>query len=90
MPNLARMHQFFDSVDQAIEGISAGDAAKREDLERLLLRVLLICDGLEGPDLEWTGIALVAREDLPDTVEEVNDGFLHDAWSERDRTRSGA
>jgi hypothetical protein len=33
--------------------------------------------------IDWKGIALAAPDDLPDGVEEINDGFLHEMWPER-------
>jgi|GEM_PF-3001495 len=52
-------------------------------LEGFFFRVLCIFDGIEGKDLSWKGVSLVASEDLPDNVDEINDDFLHDEWSNR-------
>lgn len=82
MANVRRMWEFFDTVDSLIGELAAGDDRIRGILCTFFFRVLTICDGLEGPD-GWNGIALVATEDLPGDVEEINDAFLHDAWSER-------
>jgi len=87
MANIAKMHEFFEIVDLLIQELSADDPAKREMLEHFFFRILCVCDGMEGSDLDWKGIALVAQENLPSGVEEVNDGFLHDVWSERTWTK---
>jgi hypothetical protein len=84
MSNRITLDQFFGQVDHAISEMSEGNAEKEELLKIFFVRVLSILDGLEGEDSSWKGIRLVAPEDLPSGVREVNDGFLHDEWSERD------
>jgi hypothetical protein len=86
MASVEKMWTFFDIVDDLINRISQDDDHKRQLLDSFFFRVLTVCDGLEGPE-GWKGIALVATEDLPDEVEEINDGFLHDMWSDRPKTR---
>jgi hypothetical protein len=88
MANVERMWQFFDAIDYAIEHTAPGDANLRKSLRALVFRILTVCDGLEGPE-GWKGIALVAREDLPPDVEEINDEFLHDAWVRNEAGRNG-
>ena len=85
MANVQRMWQFFDTIDDLIKRESKGDDHVRKMLETFLFRILTVLDGLEGPD-GWKGLALVAHEDLPEGTEEINDGFLHDMWSERKNT----
>lgn len=81
MANVAKMWQFFAIVRDVIDRMADGKPQTKEVLTEFMLRVLTICDGMEGPE-DWNGIALVAQENLPDEVEEINDGFLHDAWAE--------
>jgi hypothetical protein len=83
MANVKVMYELFDFVDSLIAEISDGQVEKKELLETFFFRLLSAFDGVEGPDLHWKGIALVATEDLPDEVTEINDDFLHDAWSSR-------
>lgn len=82
MANVRKMYQFFDIVDDLIKRSSSNDPELSRSLDAFFFRILTICDGLEGPE-GWNGIALVAREDLPAELEEINDEFLHDAWSSR-------
>lgn len=83
MANVKVMYKLFDFVDSLIEKMSDGQAEWKELLESFFFRLLSVFDGVEDPDLHWKGIALVTTEDLPDSVEEINDDFLHDAWSSR-------
>jgi hypothetical protein len=83
MANVKVMYELFDFVDSLIATMSDGQAEKKALLGSFFFRLLSVFDGVEGPDLHWKGIALVATEDLPDDVEEINDDFLHDAWSSR-------
>jgi len=83
MANVRKMNEFFDIVDSIITELSQGDVGKKDLLNTFFIRVLTVIDGQEGLDIKWNGIALVAPEDLPDHVEEINDDFLHDAWSDR-------
>lgn len=85
MANLKIMYDLFDIIDSIIAEMSDGEPEKKDFLESFFFRVLGVFDGVEGPDLGWDGIALVAPEDLPDDVDEINDDFLHDAWSSRER-----
>ena len=83
MANVKRMWELFDIVDSVILELAEGDSRKEELLTAFFVRLLCVGDGGEGSELEWRGIALVAQEDLPDEVEEINDELLHDAWSSR-------
>ena len=83
MANLKIMYDLFDIIDSLIAELSDGEPEKKDLLESFFFRVLSVFDGVEGPDLGWSGIALVAPEDLPDNVDEINDDFLHDVWSSR-------
>jgi hypothetical protein len=83
MANVKIMYELFDFVDSVVARVSDGQVEKKELLESFFFRLLCVFDGVEGPDLDWKGIALVAAEDLPDGVEEINDEFLHDVWSSR-------
>lgn len=88
MANVAVMWKLFDFFDHVVADVAEGDDEKAILLNQFLVRLLSTFDGVEGPDLKWKGIALVAREDLPETVQEINDEFLHTAWSEgRDEGR---
>jgi hypothetical protein len=82
MANINTMFQFFDHVERII-GIIARDEEDKKILDSFFYRVLRVCDGLEGPDIKWIGIALVARADLPEDVNEINDEFLSEAWLNR-------
>lgn len=83
MSNLKIMFKFFDHVETIINNLSCNDQYKKELLDSFFHRILLVFDGIEGPDIDWNGIALVARTDLPENVDEINDEFLNDAWSNR-------
>lgn len=83
MASVDKMWVFFDMVASAIAELAEGDPNKEELMNTLVVRILSILDGVEGPHLEWNGIALVAQEDLSDNVNTINDDFLHDAWSSR-------
>ena len=83
MANVEIMWRFFDFVDSIIADFAQNDNEKVELLESFFFRVLCVLDGVEGPDLDWQGIALVASGDLPDTVDEINDDMLHDVWTAR-------
>jgi hypothetical protein len=84
MSNPALLQQFFHNVDLVIDEMSEGDSAHRELLRQFFFRVLSIIDGVEGADVtQWRGIALIAKEDLKSGLEEINDNFLHELWSER-------
>jgi hypothetical protein len=85
MANVRRMWEFFTVVDDLIENLSEGEPSMKDALDPFFFRVLTICDGLEGPT-GWEGISLVAPEDLPEIVQEINDEFLHDAWSGRQQS----
>ena len=84
MPNVRRMWQFFELIDDRIQRMSSGDERLKALLNEFVISLFTICDGLEGPD-GWSGISLVYTDDLPETVEEINDGFLHEMWSDRKR-----
>ena len=83
MANIQKMWELFEVVDALISELAEGDHKKEEMLRVFFFRILSVLDGVEGPSVEWKGIALVAGEDLPEEVEEINDDFLHDAWSSR-------
>ncbi len=83
MTNVAAMWKLFDFVDHLIADTADGDGEKARLLNQFFVRLLSTFDGVEGPDLEWKGIALIAREDLAADAREINDEFLHTAWSER-------
>lgn len=83
MANVKKMYEFFDIVESVITELSQGNSEKRDLLNTFFTRLLTVLDGQEGLDINWNGIALVAPEDLPDGIEEINDDFLHDAWSNR-------
>lgn len=83
MANIKKMYELFDIVESVITELSQGNSEKKDLLNTFFTRLLTILDGQEGLDINWNGIALVAPEDLPDAVEEINDDFLHDAWSNR-------
>jgi len=83
MANVKKMYELFDIVESVITELSRGNSEKKDLLNTFFTRLLTVLDGQEGLDINWNGIALVAPEDLPDDVEEINDDFLHDAWSNR-------
>ena len=83
MANVKKMYELFDIVESVIKELSQGNSEKKDLLNTFFTRLLTVLDGQEGLDINWNGIALVAPEDLPDDVEEINDDFLHDAWSNR-------
>lgn len=83
MSNINKMYEFFDIIDTIIIEMSEEDTEKAKLLETFFVRILSVCDGLEGPNFDWNGIALVAAENLPKDVEEINDDFLYSAWLNR-------
>ena len=83
MANVDKMWVFLDMVASVVAELAEGDPDKKDLMNTLIVRILSILDGVEGPDLEWKGIALVAQDDLPDDVDTINDDFLHDAWCSR-------
>jgi hypothetical protein len=83
MANVKVMYKFFDQVDLIAKNLSSGSEESKVLLDTFFHRVLRICDGLEGPDIDWNGIALVARDDLPENIDEINDDFLNEAWTNR-------
>jgi hypothetical protein len=89
MDNLTTLEILFRSMDELIEESCLGDADRRQMLERFCFRLLCVFDGIEGPTIGWRGVALVAPSDLPEGVDEINDDFLHDEWSNRSRPGGG-
>lgn len=84
MANVAVMEELFDIVEGIITDMAQGDSEKSVLLKQFFVSVLSVMDGLEANDLKsWKGVALIARDDLPKSVPEINDGFLHEMWSER-------
>jgi hypothetical protein len=83
MASVHVMWSFFEMIDSCIMELAQGDPEKKELLDRLVFEMLCIFDGVSSPDSDWNGIVLVATDELPDGVEEINDDFLHDAWSYR-------
>ncbi|MEN6450108.1 MAG: hypothetical protein ABFC96_06430 [Thermoguttaceae bacterium] len=82
MTNIKMLWRLFDVVDTITSELGRGDEERKDLLDNFFFRFLTVCDGLEGPE-GCRGIALVATEDLPSDVEEINDGFLHELWAER-------
>ena len=85
MSNVRIMWEFFDIVDDIITEMAGDDQGISKILKYFFIRILSVCDGLEGAE-NWKGIALVAQEDLPSNVEEINDGFLHEMWADREES----
>jgi len=83
MANVRKMYDLFEIIDSLIERQAEGDEERRRLLKGFCFRLFSVLDGLEEPNEDWKGVALVAREDLPEGAEEINDEFLHDAWSNR-------
>lgn len=81
MANIRKMHEFFDAVNAIINDMAGEDESRRRMLTEFFVRILSVLDGVEGRDAAWTGLCLVAPEDLPPGTEEINDAFLHDAWT---------
>jgi len=84
MCTVRRMWQLFDIIDDLITRSAKGDEQVRSLLNDFQLAVFAVFDGLQGPE-NWSGIALVYNDDLPDGVPEINDGFLHEMWEDRSR-----
>jgi len=83
------MFQLFEELDTLISELSGGEKAKEELLELFSFRFFSILDGVEASDVSWKGVALLAREAVPDTLDEINDDFLHDAWADHRREKHG-
>jgi hypothetical protein len=83
MSDLRVIDELFAAIDALISDTADGDRQKKVMLEEFFFRVLCIFDGVEMPNDEWKGISLVPRAELPHDVKEINDGFLHDEWSDR-------
>ena len=84
MARVDKMHEFFNIADGIIEDMAKGNSERIHMLNTFFIRILSVLDGLEmGNNPAWSGLRLVDPRDLPESVEEINDGFLHDAWSER-------
>ena len=86
---VGKMFDLFKATDSLIVEISCGDLQKKNRLDLFCFRLFCLLDGVEMPWDSWRGIALVAREDLPDEVDEINDDFLHDAWRHRHDVPNG-
>jgi len=83
MANVKVMFDFFDTVESLIQELSAHDNNKQDLLNSFFIRLLSVLDGEEGTSIDWRGIALVSRDDLPEAIQEINDEFLHDVWTHR-------
>ncbi len=82
MSNLTKIWELFELIQDVVDEMALDKDGNKKLLNEFTIRILTILDGLEGP-VGWKGIALVAKEDLPDSIPEINDGFLHELWSER-------
>jgi len=83
--SIEKMYQLFEELDVLIGKVSQDSKETESLLDLFCFRVFSILDGVEASNLSWKGVALVARENVPDSLDEINDDFLHDAWAEHRR-----